>query len=216
MGDIDHEFIAAADLSPRQRYRLLTSVVVPRPIGWLSTRSAAGVDNLAPFSYFAALASDPMTVGVSIGYRSDGPKDSLANIRETGVFCTNLVTARHLEPMNRTSGDYPAGTSEFEAVGIPRAEAVEVDASYVADCPVVMECRLFKEVDLGGAPNALIIGHVVAVHLSAEVRALEDNDFYDVSSLQPVGRLWAGYYALVEEIFRADRPRIDRRTGEEG
>lgn len=215
MPDATHEFFATADLSPRQRYRLLTSVVVPRPIGWLSTRSATGAENLAPFSYFAALASDPMTVGVSIGHRGDEPKDSLVNIRETGVFCTNMVTARHLEAMNRTSGDYPAGVSEFEAVGIPRAEAVEVAAPYVADCPVVMECRRFKEVDLGGAPNALIIGHVVAVHLSAEVRTLEGNDFYDVSSLQPVGRLWAGYYALVDEIFRTDRPRIDRQTGEE-
>ena len=130
-------FFSTAELSPRQRYRLLTSVVVPRPIGWLSTRSSAGADNLAPFSYVAALASDPMTVGVSIGHRGDEPKDSLVNIRETGVFCTNMVTARHIEPMNRTSGDYPAGVSEFQAVGIPRAEAVEIEAPYVADCPVV-------------------------------------------------------------------------------
>lgn len=214
MNELQPETVRVADLSPRQRYRLLTSVVVPRPIGWLSTRSASGRDNLAPFSYFAALASDPMTIGVSIGYRGDEPKDSLVNIRDTGVFCTNIVTRRHLETMNRTAGDYPADVSEFEAVGIPRAEAVEIAAPYVADCPVVMECRVFKEVDLGGAPNALMIGHVVAVHLSPEVQRLEDNDFYDISSLEPVGRLWAGYYTLVDEIFRADRPRIDRETGE--
>lgn len=207
--------VRVADLSARQRYRLLTSVVVPRPIGWLSTRSADGTENLAPFSYFAALAADPITVGVSIGHRGDEPKDSLVNIRETGVFCTNMVTERHLEAMNRTAGDYPAGVSEFEAAGIPRAEAVEIEAPYVGDCPVVMECRLFKEVDLEGPPNALIIGRAVAVHLSPEVQRLEHDDFYDVDSLKPVGRLWAGYYTLVEEIFRTDRPRVDRETGEE-
>lgn len=200
-------------MSPRQQYRLMTSVIVPRPIGWLSTRSAAGVDNLAPFSYFNALAADPMLVGAAIGRRADGPKDSLVNIRQTGVFCANMVTERHLEVMNRSAGDYPAGVSEFEAVGITKGQASEVDAPLVADCPVVLECRLFKEVDLGGANTTLVIGEIVAVRLGPETSGLWHNDFLDTSSFKPVGRLWAGYYSLVDDIFLLDRPKIDRETG---
>lgn len=204
-----------ADLSSRQKYRLITSVVVPRPIGWLSTRSADGDSNLAPFSYFNAFASDPMLVGASIGQRDPEPKDSLANIRATGVFCTNMVTERHIEAMNRTSGDFPAGVSEFEAAGVPEARAATVDAPYVANCPVVLECRLFEEVDLGAAPSTLVIGEVLAVRVSAEADELWDDDFLDVSSLRPVGRLWGGHYSLVERLLRLDRPRVDRESGEE-
>jgi len=207
--------LRANDMSARQKYRLLTSVIVPRPIGWLSTRSAAGVSNLAPFSYFGAFASDPMLIGASIGSRGDEPKDSLTNIRDTGVFCANMVTERHLEVMNQTAGDYPAAVSEFEAAGVPEGQATEIDAPFVADCPVVLECRLFKEVDLGGASTTLVIGEVLAVRLGPETEELWDDDFLDVSSLKPVGRLWAGNYSLVDNIQRADRPRIDRDTGEE-
>jgi len=139
MNAATHDFLAAADMSPRQRYRFMTSVIVPRPIGWLSTRSAAGVDNLAPFSFFNAIAANPMLVAAGIGSRPDGAKDTLANIRQTGAFCFNMVTEKHLEAMNMSAGDYPAGVSEFDAVGIAKAEAKEVDAPYVADCPVVLE-----------------------------------------------------------------------------
>jgi len=214
MSTASEKFLHANDLSARQKYRLMTSVIVPRPIGWLSTRSADGVDNLAPFSYFGAFSSEPMIVGVGIGRRGDEPKDSLVNIRETGVFCTNMVTERHVEAMNRTAGDYPATTSEFEAAGIAPEQAAVVDASYVADCPVVMECRLFKEVGLGGT-TSLVLGEIVAIRLNEGIADLMDNDFVDTSSLKPVGRLWAGYYAFADDLFRIDRPKIDRDTGEE-
>ena len=215
MSETDFDLLHAADMSARQKYRLMTSVIVPRPIGWLSTRSAAGVDNLAPFSYFGAFASEPMLIGVAIGQRGDEPKDSLTNIRETGVFCANMVTAKHLDVMNRSSGDYPAGVSEFDAVGIAKGQASEVDAPLVADCPVVLECRLSQEVDLETATTSLIIGEILAVRLGPETRALWHNDFLDTSSFKPVGRLWAGYYNLVDDLIRLDRPKIDRQTGEE-
>ena len=98
---------------------------------------------------------------------------------------------------------------------MPEGQATEIDAPFVADCPVVLECRLFKEVDLGGASTTLVIGEVLAVRLGPETEELWDDDFLDVSSLKPVGRLWAGNYSLVDNIQRADRPRIDRDTGEE-
>lgn len=215
MSETTHEIRHAADMTASQKYRLMTSVIVPRPIGWLSTRSASGIDNLAPFSYFNAFASEPMLVGAAIGRRGEEPKDTLVNIRDTGVFCANMVTARHLVSMNQTAGDYPAGVSEFEAAGIACGQALAVDAPYVADCPVVLECRLFKEVELGAASTTLVIGEILAVRLGPETRDLWHGDFLDTHSLKPVGRLWAGYYALVDGMLRLDRPKIDRETGED-
>ena len=102
-----------AALDNRGRYQLLTSLVVPRPIAWLSTRSAAGAPNLAPFSYFAALSATPFLVGVSIGSRAGQPKDSLRNIGETGAFCVNLATAPQLREMNESAGEWgPMGVPE--------------------------------------------------------------------------------------------------------
>ena len=142
-------------LSNQQRYQLLTTVVVPRPIGWVSSYSGAGVRNLAPFSYFAALSATPMYIGVSVGHRRTGPKDTLANVRTTRAFCVNVVTERQLEVMNATSADYPPEVDEFVVAGLTPADADHVYAPYVADCPAVLECMLLKEVELEGATNCV-------------------------------------------------------------
>ena len=122
-GHVATELVLPDELRGREQYELMTSLVVPRPIGWISTCSAGGVPNLAPFSYFAALAVRPMLVGVSVGHRRDGPKDTLVNIRETGEFCVNVVTSSLLEAMNKTSGDYGPDVDEFEVAGLSRARA---------------------------------------------------------------------------------------------
>ena len=201
--------LEASGLSPRERYQLLTSLVVPRPIGWLSTRSASGVRNLAPFSYFAALAASPMLVGVSIGHRQGAPKDSLANIRETGSFCVNVVTESQLEAMNASSGEHPPTVDEFEVAGLQAEEAELVDAPYVAGCPAVLECRLFKEVELGAAPNSLIIGEVVGVRLYPHLEPLPGSLRVDPETLRPVGRLGGDLYLLPREIASIPRPIVE-------
>jgi flavin reductase (DIM6/NTAB) family NADH-FMN oxidoreductase RutF len=139
-------------LTPRERYQLLTSLVVPRPIAWVSTRSQAGQANLAPFSYFAALSATPFLVGVSVGSRAGAPKDTLRNVRETGAFCVNIATGPQLEQMNETSGEYGPEVDEFAHAGIALAESEVVWAPFVADCPAVLECRLFK----GGGARGLV------------------------------------------------------------
>lgn len=208
--------LRAGDLSGRQRYRLMTSLIVPRPVGWLGTRSGAGRPNLAPFSYFNALSSAPMLVGASIGRRRGGDggadvsKDTLANIRETGAFSVNVATERHLEAMVRTSGEWPRGTSEFEEAGLEAASCETVDAPYVVDAPAVLECRLFDVVELGAAPNTLVIGEVLAVRLSGALRVDAESLHVDVESLRPVGRLGRDEYTLLGEVRRIPRPRVDR------
>ena len=142
----DRGLVRTADISGKDRYQLLTSLVVPRPIGWLSTFGKDGTANLAPFSFFAALADTPMLVGVSIGWRAGEPKDTLRNILDTRAFCINVVTESQLEAMNASSGDYPPEVDEFAVAGLPMANASLVRAPYVESCPAVMECRLYNRV----------------------------------------------------------------------
>ncbi|MET0397635.1 MAG: flavin reductase family protein [Longimicrobiaceae bacterium] len=200
--------LRTSELSGRERYQLLTSLVVPRPIAWVSTRSPEGRRNLAPFSYFAALAATPFLVGVSVGHRGGAPKDTLRNVRDTGVFCVNVVSEGQLRAMNDTSGEYPPEVDEFERAGIASAQAETVDAPYVAGCPAVLECRLFKEVELEGAPNTLLIGEVLGVRLSEAVRRVEGTFFADTGSLRPVARLWGDLYSLVGETPALPRPKV--------
>lgn len=195
-----------AALSNRERYQLLTSLVVPRPIAWVSTRSAAGARNLAPFSYFAAISATPFLVGVSIGSRRGEPKDTLRNIRETGVFCVNVVTEGQLAQMNATSGEYGPEVDEFERAGLAAAQAESVDAPYVADCPAVLECRVFKEVELEGSANTLVIGEVLRVRLADDLPMIAPTLIADSVALRPVGRLWGDLYALPGDTPALARP----------
>ncbi|HSU14615.1 flavin reductase family protein [Longimicrobium sp.] len=196
-------------ITPRQRYELLTSLVVPRPVAWVSTRSAEGRPNLAPFSYFSALSPTPFLVGVSIGHRRNGPKDSLRNILETGAFCVNVATEGQLAAMNHTSGEYPPETDEFAHAGVPMAWAESVGAPYVANAPAVLECRLFKHVELEGAANTLVIGEVLRVRISDALPLADGTMFVDTHALAPVARLWGDFYALIGDTPSTPRPPAD-------
>lgn len=202
-----------AELDGRRRYQLLTSLVVPRPIGWLGTRSRDGCDNLAPFSYFAALSASPMLVGVSIGHRPDGPKDSLRNIRDTGGFTANIVDETHLVSMNASSIDAPPGFDEFRHAGLEKAGALRIDAPFVASAPAVLECRSEREIDLGAASNTLIIGRVLCIRLKRTLERVEGTDYVRTESLRPAGRLYGGAYLLGGEVCVLPRPTVhDKET----
>jgi flavin reductase (DIM6/NTAB) family NADH-FMN oxidoreductase RutF len=196
-------------LSGRERYQLLTSLVVPRPIAWVSTRSHDGTRNLAPFSYFAALSATPMLVGVSIGSRANEPKDTLRNIRETGAFCINVTTERHLEAMNASAGEWGPQVDEFERAGVQALDADSVDAPYVVGCPAVLECRLCQEVPLAGSNNTLVIGEVLCVRLEDGITLTPGTLMADADALRPVGRLSGEGYALMGEMPKLPRPPVD-------
>jgi flavin reductase (DIM6/NTAB) family NADH-FMN oxidoreductase RutF len=196
------------EIDRHQRYQLLTSLVVPRPIAWVSSRSTTGHRNLAPFSYFAALASSPMLIGVAIGNRRGTPKDTCANIRETGSFCVNIVSERQMAVMNDSAGEHPPDVDEFEIAGVVAAESEDVDAPYVADCPAVLACRVFREVDLSPADGMFLIGEVVAVRLSPELPFLSGTFHVDPHALAPVARLGGSLYSLLGEMRDLSRPRI--------
>jgi flavin reductase (DIM6/NTAB) family NADH-FMN oxidoreductase RutF len=199
-------FIISEQVTPRDRYQLLTSLIVPRPIAWVSTRSSSGVANLAPFSYFAAIASSPFLIGISIGSRRGLVKDSLRNIRETGVFCVNVVTERQINAMNESSGEHPPDVDEFTVAGLTAAEGELVAAPYVSDCPAVLECRLQQEVPLDEVGNVFIIAEVVGVRLHPDLEIAPGTHLVDPNSLRPVARLGADYYSLLGELPELSRP----------
>lgn len=203
---IRHTTIDPASVSARDRYHLTTSLVVPRPIGWLSTWGPDGVANLAPFSYFGALSVTPMLVGVSIGHRRDGFKDSLVNLRHRGAFCVNVVTEDLLEAMNETSATLPADVDEFVVAGLTRLTSDRVDAPFVGECRAVLECEVRQEVDLGGAPNTLFIGEVVGVRVAEGLDFEPDTLLVLPETLRPVGRLGGSAYTLTREVRRVPRP----------
>jgi flavin reductase (DIM6/NTAB) family NADH-FMN oxidoreductase RutF len=200
------DVIDPASLSARDRYHLTTSLVVPRPIGWISTRSLDGVPNLAPFSYFGALSVTPMLVGVSVGHRRDGPKDTLANIRERGAFCVNVVSEELLEAMNETSATVPPEADEFALAGLTPVDSGRIDAPFVGECRAVFECTVFREVELGGAPNTLIIGEVVGLRIDSGLPFEPESMIVVPESLRPVGRLGGSAYSTTREVRRIPRP----------
>ena len=199
--------IDPAGLRGRERYQLLTSLVVPRPIGWISTWSEAGVANLAPYSYFAALSAAPLLVGVSIGNRGGGPKDTLVNVRAKGAFCANVVTESLLKAMNESSAEVAPEVDEFALAGLTAARSDRVDAPYVAEAPAVLECLVQQEVDLH-ASNTLVIAEVIGIRLDEDLPFEEASFTVAPDHLRPVGRLGGGAYAMPGVVERLARPDV--------
>lgn len=194
-------------LDPRpgfSAYHLLTSLVVPRPIAWVSTRSPAGVDNLAPFSYFQAISSAPPVLMISIGTRKakrDERKDTLVNIEATGEFVVNLVPEALGASMARSAAELPADESEFELLGLTKFPAQQVGASCVADSPVNIECRLLQSLPVGDA--VVVFGTLLVVHAREEL--ITERGLIDADRLRPLGRLSESWYAAYGGKFKLDR-----------
>ncbi|PRY94423.1 flavin reductase (DIM6/NTAB) family NADH-FMN oxidoreductase RutF [Hasllibacter halocynthiae] len=182
-----------------------SAIVAPRPIGWISTRAAGG-DNLAPYSFFNAVAYVPpqvMFASTSAKEDRDGTKDSMSNIRESGVFCVNLVGHALREAMNRTSGPWPREVDEFADANLAKAECEAIACPRVADAPASLECRLTRIVRLPGETNLVAFGEVVGVHIREEF--LVDGRF-DTAGARLLARCGYRDYAVVDEVFELTRP----------
>lgn len=177
------------------------AIVQPRPIGWISTRGPSG-DNLAPYSFFNAVAYVPPQVM----FASTGAKDSLAAVRASGVFAVNIVEYAMRDAMNLTSGSYPSGTDEFELAGVGKAACTTIDCPRVAGAPATLECRLTQVVELRGHDNFLILGEVTGVHLRDDCLV---GGRFDVTRFRPLAR--GGYkdYSVVDELIQMTRPGQD-------
>jgi len=187
----------------------LNALIAPRPIGWIGSISKDGLENLAPFSYFNAFSADPVIVGFAPNSKlADGtPKDTLANIRETGEFTASIVSRSLAGQMNRSSCDLDRGASEFEFAGLASAPSKAVKAPRVAKARAVLECVVFEIVALpgtsGGRQSHLILGEVVGIYIDD---ALIVDGKIDILELAPVARLGYFDYSVVTETFEMKRP----------
>ena len=182
------------------------AIVTPRPIGWISSRGKNGLDNLAPYSFFNAVAyTPPQVMFASTSNKADRErgKDSLANIEETGVFCVNIVEHAMIDAMNITSKTLPAHESEFDAAGLQREECSEIACARVANAPAALECRLTQVIQLEGQANYAIFGEVVGVHMRDD--CVRDGRF-DIRAFHPLARLGYRDYTVVDKPFELTRP----------
>ena len=182
------------------------AIVTPRPIGWISSRSADGVNNLAPYSFFNAIAyTPPQVMFASTGSKPDhdSSKDSLNNIRETGVFCVNIVEYAARDAMNASSATLGKEIDEFAHAGLEAVECDTIACARVGGAPASLECKLTQIVQLPGAANWLVLGEVTGVHMRDD--CIVDGRF-DVTTYQPLSRLGYRDYTRVTEVFEIIRP----------
>lgn len=199
--------IDCAALQPREVYQLMTRMIAPRPIAFVSTLDADGRGNLAPFSYFAIGGSNPPSlVFCPILNRESAKKDTLLNIEETGEYVINVATLELAQQLNQSSYTYARGIDEFDQVGLTRAPSVKVAPPRVAESPINLEMRLFTIVRHGSGPLAsnYIIGELVYIHLRDEILTdgLPDN-----RKLQHLARLGEDYFTAVSPAALLSIPR---------
>ena len=194
-----------AEIEAVDAYKLLSGLVVPRPIGWIGTRSADGVNNLAPYSFFNGVAASPPTVMFAPTGQPGARKDTLANVQATGVFTVNIVDFALGPQMNETSGSYPDDVDEFEVAGLTAVEAESVDAPMVGEAPATFECRLMKTVDIGEGPmgSVVVFGEVLAFNVADR---LLDGTRVDQAGLDPIGRHVGNWYSHNGELYEMIRP----------
>lgn len=182
------------------------AIVTPRPIGWISTLSADGTPNLAPYSFFNAVAYvPPQVMFSSTGSKPDqtDSKDSVSNIRETGVFAVNIVEYSAMDAMNASSATLPKEEDEFVRAGLEAVPCETINCPRVKGAPATLECRLTQIVDLLGANNRLVLGEVIGVHMRDD--CIVDGRF-DIRTFQPLSRLGYRDYTRVTDIFELARP----------
>jgi flavin reductase (DIM6/NTAB) family NADH-FMN oxidoreductase RutF len=206
--------IIPSEIPHSELYGILLNSVAPRPIAWVSTLSASGQPNLAPFSFFNAMCVDPPLLGFAPGLRppkqadaSHGePKDTLRNIRETKEFVVNVVTYELLQQMNVTSGEYDHSVNEFELAKVTPAPSRLVRPARVAESPVSFECRLRQILDFSPAPtsSSLVIGEIVSIHME-DVHI--KNGRLDRNSLDLIGRMGGIQYTRTTDRVELARPK---------
>ena len=182
------------------------AIVSPRPIGWIATRDKKRNVNLAPYSFFNAIADDPpMVIFCANGDKDLNTKlkDSVSNIRQTGEFVVNIVSEKLIQKMNLSSGVYPNETDEFVLADLKKGKSKIIDVPLVLESPACLECQLFKFQKLPGRSNLLVIGEVVGVHINENYLT---NGLFDILTYYPVARLGYRDYTIVKNTFSLNRP----------
>jgi len=195
-----------AALAPKDRYKLMTASITPRPIAWVTSQSQDGVRNAAPFSFFNMMAADPPLVVLGLMARPDGSfKDSAANILETGEFVVNLVSEEDAALMNFTCIDAPPAFDELEAAGIATLASVSVAPPRIASAPASFECHLFRAIE-ASPTSTIVLGQVVTMHIAD--RFVDSERLHvDTLGMKLIARMHgAGWYTRSTDVFHLERP----------
>lgn len=196
-------------LDPASRYKIIGACVTPRPIAWVSSVSALGLPNLAPYSFFNAIGNDPpMIVLGLVAHPAKGIKDTAANIRATGAFVVHLVDEAHAPLMNHTSIDHPAGVDEAALVGLEMVPGVAVAAPRIASAPVAFECQARHIIDTG--PNQVaVLAEIVHAHIADVFVTDAARLQFDITAMNLISRLHgAGWYGRQSDRFEMLRPQL--------
>ncbi len=188
-------------------YHLLTGIVTPRPIAWVTTVDSQGVVNLAPFSFFNTFGANPPVVVFSPTLRRDGTKkDTLMNIEATGEFVVNASVASLAEKVNQSSKEIPTGQSEVELTGLHTTPSQFVKPPRITESPAALECKVMQIIPVGNSAISanLVIGEVVAIHVDDSV--LDENKRVDPRKIQTIARLGAEFYCHTSDLFELKRP----------
>jgi flavin reductase (DIM6/NTAB) family NADH-FMN oxidoreductase RutF len=196
---VSEEIHFTAEEAPGGARHVLNAIVAPRAIAWVGSVGEDGTQNLAPHSYTTVFSTDPPIVG----FVSTGEKDTLRNVRQSGEFTYNVVGDELLDVMNLTSADFPAEISEFAWTGLTPVPGEKVSAPRVAEAPASMECRVVQIAQVPGARSWLVLGEVVAFHVSGRVWK---NERIDLDAVRPLARLGGSDYARFGEITTLKRP----------
>ena len=187
----------AKDLTAADGYTLLSSIVVPRPIAWVTTMDTSGRVNAAPFSCYTYVSNRPPMLAINMGRRDGKLKDTVNNLRSRGTYVVNVVTNAFLEVMHQSSFDYPPDVSEPEVLGLNLAPSHLIDVPRLADVPIALECRLREIHEFGEQHNELVIGEVLAFTIADEVYVEER---IDIRRFRPPGRIGGPNYTRLVDI----------------
>ena len=190
--------LAASTLDPEAMYKLLTGIVVPRPIAWVTTLSAGGSVNLAPFSAFTFVSNQPPMLGINVGRKAGMMKDTGNNIHATGEFVVNIPDDTMIEPVHLSAVEHPPEVSEAELLGLAVAPSANIRTPRLAQAPISMECRLHRAIAFGDTGSEFMVGEVLAFHIRD---GLCVNGKIDAAKLRPICRIGGPNYAKLGEII---------------
>jgi flavin reductase (DIM6/NTAB) family NADH-FMN oxidoreductase RutF len=205
---LEHDLeVGPEDIKEREFYQLMTGMIIPRPIGWISTLSEQGVANVSPYSYFNLMGSDPFYCA----FGSTGEKDNVSNLRRIPEFVVNIVSMDLIEQMNFSSGDFPHEESEFAWAGLTKVPSLKVRPPRVGEARAHLECKVMQIVDDNN--THIVLARIVHAHVS---KTVWKNGRIDPRLLDPACRLSGSAYAQLGEIVNVARPTWKETKGSTG
>jgi len=179
-------------------------ILIPRPIAWVSTKSKAGIDNLAPFSFYGGVSANPPIVSLGIGRRAGKHKDTSQNLIDTGECVIHLTSVELSEKVVQTSAELPPEDDEFEISGLEKVKSTDVKPPRLKDARVALEGKLYRHLEVGNGPGDMLLVEIVRIHIDEDI--LDERGRPDPSKLDPLARLGGRQYASLTEAWEIIRP----------